>query len=116
MTRPPKPERPSSTSAGRRYGIVWGTPPAWLRGTRARPTSAALLPAPALTTDELHAIDLTVDLWNTLVGIVGRDESRAGDLAELAGHIHVIQRSVMAQAAARAYPDKFRLLGEVIPR
>ncbi len=41
--------------------------------------------------------------------------TREEDLAELTATIHIIQRTVMAQAAARAYPGEFRLLGEVIP-
>jgi hypothetical protein len=47
--------------------------------------------------------------------IVANGPTRTEDLAELTAAIHVIQRTVMAQAAARAYPGEFRLLGEVIP-
>jgi hypothetical protein len=31
------------------------------------------------------------------------------------GAVHLIQRAVLAQAAARAYPLEFRLLGSVLP-
>ena len=33
-----------------------------------------------------------------------------GDLDEFAAAIHVLQARVMARAASRAYPDRFRLL------
>jgi hypothetical protein len=46
---------------------------------------------------------------------VGDGPTRAADLAELTAAIHVIQRAVMAQAAARAYPGQYRPLGEAIP-
>jgi hypothetical protein len=67
-----------------------------------------------LTPDEQHAIDLTAELANTLGRIVGRGPTRDHDMAEICLHIHNIQHAVMAQAAARAYPDRFRLLGETI--
>lgn len=46
--------------------------------------------------------------------IVGQGTTRTADLAELLGHIHVIQRYMMAQAACRAHPDLYRGLGEEI--
>lgn len=64
-----------------------------------------------LTDTELRAIDYTAALWHELGEIVGPGPSRAGDLRELVVHIHAIQHAVMSQAAARAYPDRFRLLG-----
>jgi len=58
-------------------------------------------------------MDMTAELWNHLVrNVVGNGRSRLGDLGEIAGHIHGIQHAVMSQAAARAYPDRYRLLGE----
>ena len=68
----------------------------------------------ALTPDEHHAIDLTAQLVNTLARVVGRGPTRDHDLAELFGKIHDIQHAIMSQAAARAYPDDFRLLGQSI--
>jgi len=65
-----------------------------------------------LTDDEHHAIELTTALWNQLSAIVGQGPTRAPDLAELAIHIHAIQTTVLAQAAARTHPDRYRLLGE----
>lgn len=65
-----------------------------------------------LTPSEHRAMALTVELWNLLcTEIVGEGRSRAGDTKELCHHIHGIQRTVLAQAAARAYPDQYRLLG-----
>lgn len=43
--------------------------------------------------------------------IVGPGPTRTADLAELIGHVHVLQRAILAQAAARARPDLYRFLG-----
>jgi hypothetical protein len=43
-----------------------------------------------------------------------RRPTRADDLAELTASVHIVQRTVMARAVARAHPKEFRLLGEVI--
>lgn len=68
-----------------------------------------------LTEQEHAAIDAAGALWNQLCSIAGHGPTRALDLDELAAHIHAIQRAVMKQAAARAYPDRYRLLGEALP-
>ena len=68
-----------------------------------------------LTPTELQAIQHTAALANLLHTIIGDDSTREHDMNELVHHIHVIQRYIMSQAAARAYPDTFRLLGERIP-
>jgi hypothetical protein len=63
-------------------------------------------------TDEEHqALELTARLWRALEAIVSVGRSRTGDLAELAGHVHAIQNAVLAQAAARAFPNLYRPLG-----
>lgn len=65
-----------------------------------------------LTQAEHRAMDLTVELANLLLGeVIGQGRTAEADSCELAIHIHGIQRSILAQAAARAYPDKYRLLG-----
>ena len=69
-------------------------------------------PVDLLTPTELLAIERAAQLWNQLTAIVGDGPTRARDLAELAAHIHAIQATVMAQAAARAYPEALRLLGD----
>ena len=69
-----------------------------------------------LSTAELRAMDLTVELVNLMCGdVIGRGPSRAGDVAELAASIHHIQQQILSQAAARAYPHRFRLLGGTVP-
>lgn len=67
----------------------------------------------ALTDREQAVLNLTAELWNELCAVVGDGPTRDADLMELCAHIHAIQHSVMAQAAARAYPDTYRLLGQV---
>ncbi len=65
-----------------------------------------------LTEAEHRAMDLTVQLWNLLCReIIGNGPSRPGDVQELARDLHVIQERILAQAAGRAYPDRYRLLG-----
>lgn len=67
---------------------------------------------PLLTEAEHRAMDLSADLWNLLCQIVGSDaQVRCPDLTELAVHVHAIQNAVLAQAAARAYPSKYRMMG-----
>lgn len=67
-----------------------------------------------LTIEELHALTITVELVNTFACIVGHGPTRDHDLNEFAAHIHSIQHTIMSQAAARAHPDRFRLLGEIV--
>ena len=70
-----------------------------------------------LTDAEHRAMAMTADLWNLLVqDVVGRDASREGDLAEIATDIHHIQERILAQAAGRAFPDRYRLMGERVKR
>lgn len=69
-------------------------------------------PRPWLTDDEHRAVHLAGELWTLLCGIIGDRRTREADLRELVVHVHALQNAVMAQAAARAYPDRYRLLGE----
>lgn len=72
---------------------------------------AALAPRQELlTADELHAITLTVELAKLCFKIIG--DPGGGDTHEIVLYIHAIQRMIMSQAAARAYPETFRLLGK----
>jgi transposase len=69
-------------------------------------------PLDVLTEAEHEAMRMTADLWDQLCSAVVRGGStRAADLNELAMHVHAIQHAIMAQAAARAYPDLYRPLG-----
>lgn len=67
-----------------------------------------------LTPEELEVMDLTVQLFGGLQKIIVDGPSSDADIAEMVHHVHAIQRAVLAQSAARVYPDKFRLLGSTI--
>lgn len=70
-------------------------------------------PEPGLLTADEHAVmEITADLWNGLCRIAGRGKTREADLTEACAHVHAIQHMILAQAAARAYPEHYRLLGE----
>lgn len=71
-------------------------------------------PVSLLTGREQWIIERLGDVWGDICGIVGDGPSRDADLAELCGHIHALQRAVMAQAAARVYPAQFRVLGRTV--
>lgn len=64
-----------------------------------------------LTPAEHRAMDVTADLYNALAAITGQGPTRDADLSEIAHEIHHIQDRILAQAAARAFPDRYRLLG-----
>jgi hypothetical protein len=72
----------------------------------------------ALLTDaEREVVDLLGRAYTLLRNeVVAHGETRDADCAEMCAHIHVVQHAVMAQAAARAYPGEFRLLGSVIQK
>jgi hypothetical protein len=65
-----------------------------------------------LTTTEQRALEVTAELTNLLNSIIGDGPTREQDLSEMCLHVHYIQHAIMAQAAARAYPDLYRKLGE----
>lgn len=67
-----------------------------------------------LTTAELEAVDKISEAYRAVSFLMGTEASRAGDVAELVFHIHALQNMVLAQAAARAYPRRFRLLGKLL--
>lgn len=76
------------------------------------PSTVAVDSDDLLTQDEHEAVRLCLELWNLVSGkVIGAGPSRRGDLDELTVHIHAIQQAVLSQAAARAYPDRYRLLG-----
>lgn len=84
---------------------------------------------PLFTEDEHRAMELTGELA-TLIGKIIRaphdelahDDGRRAmfsaiadnDWAEAAMDIHRIQHRIMAQAAARAFPTQYRLMGRTI--
>ena len=64
-----------------------------------------------LTAAEHQAMRATVDLYHHLARIVGDGQARHSDMDEVVRHIHALQWMILAQAAGRAYPDQYRLLG-----
>ena len=72
-------------------------------------------PASLLTGSEHEAVRQAGLLYSLIAKhVVADGPTRDEDLAELRTAIHVIQRMVLAQAAARACPQEFRLLGWVV--
>jgi hypothetical protein len=69
-----------------------------------------------LTPAEHHLIKLLGECWTRYSRIVGDGPTRAADSNEFVTKIHDLQHAVMAQAAARAYPDEYRLVGESFER
>lgn len=67
-----------------------------------------------LTQAEHDAVATAALLTNQMAEIVADGPSRDSDLAEAVHHIHAVQRMILAQAAARAYPDRYRLLGSTL--
>lgn len=72
--------------------------------------------AEPLTAAEVDVVVTLGKVWNEMCTIVGHGPTRDADLNEIVAHIHALQRTVLGQAAARMYPDQFRLLGEVLQR
>lgn len=69
-----------------------------------------------LTQDEHDFMVVSAELAEILRKIIGDSSLAAMDWAEAAAHIHILQRMVMSQAAARAFPDQYRLLGQTLPQ
>lgn len=68
-----------------------------------------------LTEHEHKALDITVELVEHMChNVIGHEDTRNHDINELVNHIHAIQHMIMAQSAARVYPDKYRLLGDTL--
>jgi len=65
-----------------------------------------------LTPLEHHVIARLGSCWDDICRVVGDGPTRDDDLRELRDHIHAVQRAIGSQAAARAHPACFRLLGE----
>jgi deoxyribodipyrimidine photolyase-like uncharacterized protein len=70
-----------------------------------------------LTEAERRAITLAGELYCLIRDqVCGTSVTCDDDLAELRASIHHVQRLVMAQAAARAYPGELRLMGREVTR
>ena len=69
-----------------------------------------------LSRAEHKAMDLTAQLWNLMVAdVIGDGAPAEQDRREFAAQIHAVQHAILRQAAARAHPDLYRLLGESLP-
>lgn len=66
---------------------------------------------PLLTDEERAALKLSGDLANAVRRLIPDTEQGSHDWNEAAAALHVVQRMIGAQAAARAFPDEFRPLG-----
>lgn len=71
-------------------------------------------PEVALTDDEHLLVNKLGECFTLFTTIVRDDKTRHPDLAEICHHIHILQHTVMAQAAARIFPSRYRLLGELV--
>lgn len=69
-----------------------------------------------LTDKEKEVIQKAGELWNLICKAIPEGPARENDLDELIFHIHGIQRAFMCCAAARAYPELFRPLGQAIKK
>jgi hypothetical protein len=68
-----------------------------------------------LTEAETRAMDITVDLVAVVCQeVIGHGPTRDNDVREFVDKVHQIQATIMAQAAGRAHPDRYRLLGETL--
>jgi hypothetical protein len=74
------------------------------------PTDDEDMPA-LLTVAEVACLKQCAALAGMLLDVVGPEQTGPQDWRELVFHIHAIQNAVLSQAAARAYPRHFRLLG-----
>jgi hypothetical protein len=67
-----------------------------------------------LTDAEREAVRLAGELYTHIAEkVCAHGLTREDDLAEVRASVHHVQHWVMAQAAARAYPGEFRLMGEL---
>jgi heterodisulfide reductase subunit B len=65
-----------------------------------------------LNADEHRAMDLSSDLINLVAKIAAHGGASHYDMAEMVAHLHAIQNAILGQAAARAYPARYRALGQ----
>lgn len=72
---------------------------------------------PLLTDDEHEFVRLAGQLcafFKTKIVLDG--PNREGDIREVEAAIHTLQARVMSNAAARAFPDRYRLLGGAVAK
>ena len=64
-----------------------------------------------LTDAEHRLVERLADCAQEFLAICGDDRSLDGDVREFMHHVHILQNTVLAQAAARAYPTRYRVVG-----
>lgn len=69
-----------------------------------------------LTSDEMKVNDLLAEAYNLACKVITNGPTSHYDAQEFAHHIHILQNMILAQAAARAYPHKYRLMGGTVPK
>ena len=68
-----------------------------------------------LLTDKEHkCMVLLSEVHELLSSICGVHDTRHRDMQEIVSCVHQLQRVVLAQAGACAYPDRYRALGEMV--
>lgn len=67
--------------------------------------------AELLTPTEKEIVELLGQAASKFRRIVGPYPHGEHDVAEFVHHIHACQQAVLSQAAGRAYPDTYRLMG-----
>lgn len=77
--------------------------------------SQEVLADTVLSSREMELLSDIAEVYEGFLAVMENGPSREGDLREIIAHIHALQQAVMAQAAARCYPHKFRLLGGMAP-
>lgn len=89
-----------------------------VRGAFGRDPEEGAAPVGYLTPEEHRVMDMTADLANALYRLIdGTDEGLVSrDWNEAVLPLHAIQHTVLAQAAARAYPERYRLLGRTLTK
>lgn len=69
-----------------------------------------------MTDPEHLAMELTAELTRiVLADVIGHGPTRHADVTEFTQAMHRIQTMILSQAAARLYPDRYRLLGQRRP-
>ena len=64
-----------------------------------------------LTPQEHELISSLGNCWKQFKAVMEANGDYKFDHEEVIHHIHVLQRYVMSNAAARAYPDEYRPIG-----
>jgi len=69
------------------------------------------IPGELLTPDEHLAMETSAQLANLVRKIIGDGPDADWDWGEALYRIHAVEQMILAQAAARAFPDLYRPLG-----